>query len=376
MNALLQHRGHNLMGAGRSIAVQNFNEQACILGLGAFYTGMTRFGLSAFGAIALFGVARRRHDVALVVVVALRHVPETRDSDAAPGLDVPGTVLAALSLAALTWSLTALGEAGVAGVPLAVLALGVVALAAFVAVEHRSRHPLVPPQLFADRSVHRGERGHAAGLRRAGRGVPAAGDAAAGGGGVQPDRGRGGAAAGDGDHARVLGAGGCARAADRAAAADDGRAAGQRGRVAAAAGCGAGGELGRGRPARRRGLRGRAGADRRAADRDGARLGSGPVRRRGVRGEQRRGAGGRAAVGGSDPRAGRDRWCRLHRPGGVRRRLPDGAADLGGTAGRGRAGVVPAGPAAGPGRDGRAGCPWNAATTAERRAPQAHPAVR
>ena len=38
MNALLQHRGHNLMGAGRSIAVQNFNEQACILLLGAFYT--------------------------------------------------------------------------------------------------------------------------------------------------------------------------------------------------------------------------------------------------------------------------------------------------------------------------------------------------
>ena len=56
MNALLQHRGHNLMGAGRSIAVQNFNEQACILGLGAFYSGMTRFGLSAFGAITIFGV--------------------------------------------------------------------------------------------------------------------------------------------------------------------------------------------------------------------------------------------------------------------------------------------------------------------------------
>ena len=56
MNALLQHRGHNLMGAGRSIAVQNFNEQACILGLGAFYAGMTSFGLSAFGAIAIFGL--------------------------------------------------------------------------------------------------------------------------------------------------------------------------------------------------------------------------------------------------------------------------------------------------------------------------------
>jgi LPLT family lysophospholipid transporter-like MFS transporter len=56
MNALLQHRGANLMGSGRSIAVQNFNEQACILGLGAFYTGMTRFGLSAFTAITVFGV--------------------------------------------------------------------------------------------------------------------------------------------------------------------------------------------------------------------------------------------------------------------------------------------------------------------------------
>jgi MFS family permease len=56
MNALLQHRGHNLMGAGRSIAVQNFNEQACILGLGGFYALSTSMGLSAFGAITVFGV--------------------------------------------------------------------------------------------------------------------------------------------------------------------------------------------------------------------------------------------------------------------------------------------------------------------------------
>ena len=56
MNALLQHRGHNLMGAGRSIAVQNFNEQACILSLGAFYSMSTGMGLSAFGAITAFGL--------------------------------------------------------------------------------------------------------------------------------------------------------------------------------------------------------------------------------------------------------------------------------------------------------------------------------
>ena len=44
------------MGAGRSIAVQNFNEQACILGLGAFLTGMTKFGLGAFTTITVFGL--------------------------------------------------------------------------------------------------------------------------------------------------------------------------------------------------------------------------------------------------------------------------------------------------------------------------------
>ncbi|MEN9588212.1 MAG: hypothetical protein RIT15_1787 [Pseudomonadota bacterium] len=56
MNALLQHRGHNLMGAGRSIAVQNFNEQLCILSLGIGYTYSTSHGVSAFGAITGFGL--------------------------------------------------------------------------------------------------------------------------------------------------------------------------------------------------------------------------------------------------------------------------------------------------------------------------------
>ncbi len=56
MNALLQHRGHSLMGSGRSIAVQNFNEQACILLLGGMYSGLTKSGLSAYGAITAFGL--------------------------------------------------------------------------------------------------------------------------------------------------------------------------------------------------------------------------------------------------------------------------------------------------------------------------------
>jgi MFS family permease len=56
MNALLQHRGHNLMGAGRSIAVQNFNEQACILAIGFTYSYATTHGASAYVAITVFGV--------------------------------------------------------------------------------------------------------------------------------------------------------------------------------------------------------------------------------------------------------------------------------------------------------------------------------
>jgi MFS family permease len=56
MNALLQHRGHKLMGAGRSIAVQNFNEQLCILLLGALNAGLTQHGWSAFSVITTFGL--------------------------------------------------------------------------------------------------------------------------------------------------------------------------------------------------------------------------------------------------------------------------------------------------------------------------------
>lgn len=85
---------------------------------------------------------------ALVIVVALKHVPESRDVESAPGLDVAGTVLAALGLGALTYSLTGLGFRGPEPILVASLAVGVLALVAFVVVERRSRHPLVPPALF------------------------------------------------------------------------------------------------------------------------------------------------------------------------------------------------------------------------------------
>lgn len=86
---------------------------------------------------------------AVVVVVALRHVPESRDPRAAHHLDVPGTVLAVAGLGALTWALTAAGEGGAAVPAIGAGVVGVLTLAAFVLVERRSRAPLVPGELFA-----------------------------------------------------------------------------------------------------------------------------------------------------------------------------------------------------------------------------------
>jgi hypothetical protein len=56
MNALLQHRGHHLVGAGRSIAVQNFNENSSILVMIALYSLLLALGLSIYWVIALFGL--------------------------------------------------------------------------------------------------------------------------------------------------------------------------------------------------------------------------------------------------------------------------------------------------------------------------------
>jgi len=56
MNALLQHRGHILMGAGHSIAVQNFNENTSILAMLGLYALLVYLDLSIYVVIILFGV--------------------------------------------------------------------------------------------------------------------------------------------------------------------------------------------------------------------------------------------------------------------------------------------------------------------------------
>jgi MFS transporter, LPLT family, lysophospholipid transporter len=56
MNALLQHRGHILMGAGHSIAVQNFNENLSILVMLGMYALLLWLDLSIYAVIVLFGL--------------------------------------------------------------------------------------------------------------------------------------------------------------------------------------------------------------------------------------------------------------------------------------------------------------------------------
>ncbi|MEZ5612396.1 MAG: lysophospholipid transporter LplT, partial [Rhodocyclaceae bacterium] len=56
MNALLQHRGHILMGAGHSIAVQNFNENLSILVMTGLYALLIASGLAVNVVIIAFGL--------------------------------------------------------------------------------------------------------------------------------------------------------------------------------------------------------------------------------------------------------------------------------------------------------------------------------
>ena len=56
MNALLQHRGYVLMSAGRSIAVQNFNENLSILVMLGLYSLLIHSGMSAPATMVSFGL--------------------------------------------------------------------------------------------------------------------------------------------------------------------------------------------------------------------------------------------------------------------------------------------------------------------------------
>ncbi len=77
MNALLQHRGHVLMSAGHSIAVQNFSENASILLMLALYALLIKLDFSVNSVIVMFGLFVS----GIMWVVMRRHAANQREYD-------------------------------------------------------------------------------------------------------------------------------------------------------------------------------------------------------------------------------------------------------------------------------------------------------
>jgi LPLT family lysophospholipid transporter-like MFS transporter len=77
MNALLQHRGHVLMSAGHSIAVQNFNENLSILTMLAAYAVMITLNLDLNIIIVIFGLSV----AGIMLLIQRRHLMNQREHD-------------------------------------------------------------------------------------------------------------------------------------------------------------------------------------------------------------------------------------------------------------------------------------------------------
>ena len=85
--------------------------------------------------------------------IAYRHVPESRDPDAKPGLDWRGTVLVLLGLGGLAYGLIAAPISGWRDpIVFASLTGGLVSLIGLVCAEHWSRAPMLPLTLFRSRT--------------------------------------------------------------------------------------------------------------------------------------------------------------------------------------------------------------------------------
>jgi MFS family permease len=76
MNAILQHRGHSLMSAGQSIAVQNFNENLAILAMTASYAMALQVKLAMNTVLVMLGIG-----IALATSYLRAHARTARQTD-------------------------------------------------------------------------------------------------------------------------------------------------------------------------------------------------------------------------------------------------------------------------------------------------------
>lgn len=85
---------------------------------------------------------------AAVLLAALRHVPESHDPTVTGRFDILGAACGALGLAGITYALIEAPNDGAAGPVAGAAVVGVAASAAFVLVERRSHHPMLPLDIF------------------------------------------------------------------------------------------------------------------------------------------------------------------------------------------------------------------------------------
>jgi EmrB/QacA subfamily drug resistance transporter len=90
--------------------------------------------------------------VVVVIAIAVRHVPETRDPGAARRIDHAGALLATAGLGLVSYGLSAWPRSGTGSVAVLLpLLAGLAVLGAFVVVERLTREPMLPLGIFASR---------------------------------------------------------------------------------------------------------------------------------------------------------------------------------------------------------------------------------
>ncbi|SDF34243.1 drug resistance transporter, EmrB/QacA subfamily [Blastococcus fimeti] len=132
--------------ADRAPAIGVWSSLSGVAGLVGPFLGGALIDLVSWRLVFLLNVPL----AVLVVAVAGRHVPESRDPGPHGRFDVPGAVLGAVALGALTYALITAGERG----GTAVVVAGLVAAGTgigFVVRERWTPAPMLPPRLFADR---------------------------------------------------------------------------------------------------------------------------------------------------------------------------------------------------------------------------------
>ena len=132
--------------ADRAPAIGVWSSLSGVAGLVGPFLGGALIDLASWRLVFLLNVPL----ALLVVVLAGRHVPESRDPGPHGRFDVLGAVLGAVALGTLTYALITAGERGGTDVVVAAVA-AVVTGVLFVVRERRTPSPMLPPRLFAER---------------------------------------------------------------------------------------------------------------------------------------------------------------------------------------------------------------------------------